>query len=177
MIKVPLFLRIWIPIAISITALCLLVYASVQQNYRQSANDPQIQISEDLANNLNNGKNIDLLVSKEKIDISKSLAIYVMVFDNNGNVLSSSAILEGKDPKVPVGVLSYAKKYNQDRLTWQPKENVRSAIVVTKYNSGYVLVGRSIREIEKREDQIFVQAELIWVGTMLATLIAVLVFV
>ena len=40
-----LILRRWLPIAASVTALCLLVYATVQQALRSGANDPQIQLA------------------------------------------------------------------------------------------------------------------------------------
>ena len=39
----------WLPLAVASTGMCLLVYATVQQNYRQSLNDPQIQMAEDAA--------------------------------------------------------------------------------------------------------------------------------
>jgi hypothetical protein len=42
------FLR-WLPLAVAITILAGLVYATVQQSLRQGANDPQIQLAEDTA--------------------------------------------------------------------------------------------------------------------------------
>ena len=46
----------WLPFAIIIVIFSGLVYAIVQQNYRQSANDPQIQIAEDLATAISQGQ-------------------------------------------------------------------------------------------------------------------------
>ena len=40
-------LVVWLAIAAATTVVCGLVYLSVQQVMRQSANDPQIQIAED----------------------------------------------------------------------------------------------------------------------------------
>lgn len=180
MIKVPLFLRIWIPFVIVISAFCFLSYASVQQNYRQSANDPQIQISEDIAVNLINGKTIESQIPQNSVDISKSLAPFIIVFDEKGNVIASNANLDGKIPTPPPGVFAYTKTNKQNRFTWQPRQDVRSATVIAYFSgktSGYVLVGRSIREIEKREDQVFVLAKLTWIGALVATFVAVLVFV
>ena len=45
----------------------------------------------------------------------------------------------------------------EDRVTWQPQGNVRIALVVTKVTgvqSGFIAAGRSLREVEKREDQL-----------------------
>ncbi len=42
-------LRLWLPIAVALSAVTFLLYAAVQQELRLSANDPQIQLSEDLA--------------------------------------------------------------------------------------------------------------------------------
>jgi len=39
---------------IIITTIMLLIYACVQQSYRSSANDPQLQIARDLSNALSN---------------------------------------------------------------------------------------------------------------------------
>ena len=45
---VRVFLK-WLPLGVAVTLVCALIYATVQQNYRQSANDPQIQMAEDAA--------------------------------------------------------------------------------------------------------------------------------
>src|SRR6185369_15227988 len=48
----PLFARafvLWIPCLIAITGVFAFAYLATQQNYRQSLNDPQIQMAEDAA--------------------------------------------------------------------------------------------------------------------------------
>lgn len=161
------------PWAVVITAMAGLVYGTVQQVYRQSANDPQIQIAEDLARYLAQGGSPQNAVPAVKIDIAQSLAPFIIVFDDNAQPILSSAILNGKIPVPPAGVFDYVRKYGQDRITWQPRTDVRSAIVVARYtgqNSGFVLAGRSLREIEKRESRLefFVAAG--WLATLIATL-------
>ena len=39
--KLKTIFKVWLPFAVVISAFCMLVYASVQQVYRQDANDPQ----------------------------------------------------------------------------------------------------------------------------------------
>src|SRR6266536_2297586 len=55
------------------------------------------------------------------------------------------------------GIFDYVKQNGEDRLTWQPQTGIRSAIVVTQFKgttSGFVLAGRSLREVGKREDSL-----------------------
>lgn len=146
-------LKKWLPLAISITVLSGMMYVSVQQNYRQSANDPQIQVAEDLAGALAAGAQ-QLSLPNTKVDVATTLSTYVMIFDGAGKQLYSSALLGGKDPVIPAGVLAAAKAKGTNMITWQPKAGVRSAIVVKYFvgtnKPGYVMVGRSLREVEKR---------------------------
>lgn len=144
----------WLPLAVAIAILTGLVYVAVQQSYRMSANDPQIQISEDVADVINKGTTPDQIVPPEgSTDISKSLATFVIIYDDTGKAVGSTAILDGKTPLVPSGVLDFARQHGNDKFTWQPKTGVRVAAVVARYSgkaSGFVLVGRSLREIEIR---------------------------
>jgi len=150
-------LKYWILITIIVTGLAWLPYAIVQQDLRSSANDPQIQMAEDIAAQLAAGQPMQNLVPTAQVDIAKSLATYIIVFDNTGTPLASSAQLNGQTPTLPTGVFDYTRQNGEDRLTWQPQAGVRSAIVVTQFkgsSSGFVLVGRSLREVELREDNI-----------------------
>src|ERR1043165_420741 len=101
-------IRLWIPIAITITFFCGLLYAAVQQNYRQSANDPQIQLSEDIAEKLLSGQTYAHLIYPDQVDISKSLSTFIIVYDGEGKVLFSNVTLDGQTPQVPRGVLETA---------------------------------------------------------------------
>jgi hypothetical protein len=141
----------WLPLAIATAGLCGLVYLAVQQSLRISANDPQIQMAEDAAVALNGGANVQsILPPTAKVELSISLAPFIIVFDNSGNVLGSSAQLHGMTPSYPLGVLDYTRQNGEDRVTWQPENGVRMATVVVRYNQGFVMAGRSLREIEIR---------------------------
>ena len=62
-------LKTWIPLAVVITCLSGLIYLTVQQDIRIGANDPQIQIAEDLTNQLSSGQNPQNLIPPTKIDL------------------------------------------------------------------------------------------------------------
>ena len=168
-------LKHWLLIAIVVTGLIGLVYVAVQQDLRQGANDPQIQMAEDTAAKLANGQSVQNVVPSEKVDIANSLAPYLIIFNANGIPIASSAQLDGQTPTIPSGVFDYVRQNGEDRFTWQPQTGVRSAVVVTEYKgsiSAFVLAGRSLREVEKREDNLMLVLLAGWIVMILVTFVA-----
>ncbi len=145
----------WLPIGFTIIGMCGLLYAAVQHNYRSSLNDPQIQMAEDGALALAEGKQPAEIVQRGVlIDVGKSLAPFIAVYDKDGTLLEASAMIDDLPPKPPVGVFEYTKLYGEDRVTWQPNPLTRIALVVRSVpnDSGwFVAAGRNMREVEKRE--------------------------
>lgn len=168
--------RAWVPFAVAVTALCALAYATVQQSLRQGANDPQIQMAEDAAAALNAGAKLDAVLPKEQVEISGSLAPFVILYDMEGKPLAGSGILNGKLPDFPEGALEAARQIGENRVTWQPDIDIRIASVVVPYKDGYVMAGRSLREVEKRESQSETYAVLTWLATLPAIFAAIAVF-
>lgn len=165
----------WFLLAILITGLTWLPYGLVQQDLRQSANDPQIQLAEDSAAKLNAGQQIQQVVPTDKVDIASSLAPYIIVFDANGKPIASSAQLNGQTPSIPSGIFDSVRQNGEDRVTWQPQPGVRSALVVTQFkggSGGFVAAGRSLREVEQREDNIMQIVILGWLTLLVLSLVA-----
>lgn len=165
----------WLPIAAAITALSGLVYVVAQQTYRQSANDPQIQLAEDAAAQLEAGAQPQALVASNKVDMARSLAPFLIIYDDIGSPLASSVQLNGQTPPLPLGVFTEARQSGEDRLTWQPQEGVRSATIITHFagpHPGFVLSGRSLTEVEKRVDQLAPLVGLGWLATLVGTFVA-----
>ena len=158
-------LILWIPWAVILTLIFLAIYIANQQLLRQSANDPQIQIAEDTAAAINAAEPISFFNAPTKIDIGKSLMPYLVIYDSNYSNIASTGLLNGTPLVVPQGVLKSALASGENRLTWQPKPEVRSAIVVIPVKgifNGFVVVGRSLRETENREDQIGLIIFAVW---------------
>jgi len=166
-------IKMWLPLAIATAGLCALVYLTVQQSLRMGANDPQIQMAEDAASMLNAGAGVESVVPANKVEIADSVAPFVIVFDDTGKVLASSATLHGTVPAYPAGVLDYVRKKGQDRVTWQPEAGVRMATVVEPYKHGFVMAGRSLAEVEKRETQVESLSGLALLAIWAATLIVI----
>jgi hypothetical protein len=174
--RVKRILRQWLPLAIVITAFSGLVYLAVQQVLRQDANDPQIQMAEDAAAALARGETVASVLPAGQVDVAQSLAPFVIVFDDAGTPVASSGQLHGQTPVIPAGVFDYVRQHGEDRITWQPEPGVRIASVIVGYtgtSSGFVLAGRSLREVEKRESQAQTEAGLAWIVTLLGSLIVV----
>ncbi len=168
---------VWIPFALTITFFCMLVYGAVQHDIRIGANDPQIQMAQDASSSLSSGTTPSNLVPNQQIDISKSLASYIIVYDVQGRIVASSANLHGNPPVVPNGIFDTTRQRGGElRFTWQPEEGVRQAVVLKSFsgkNSGFVLAGRSLLEIEKREDDVLLQVFLAWIVSLCGTFVAV----
>jgi hypothetical protein len=140
--------------------LILLVYGVTQQAYRQGANDPQIEQAEDTAHALNRGVSATSLVSGPSIDLSTSLAPFLIITNTNYRVIASTGKLNGQTVLPPPTALAAARdnrgnaggQTQENRLTWQPADGVREAAVITAYRGGYVISARSLREVEIREN-------------------------
>jgi hypothetical protein len=147
-------LRRWLPLAAAIAVLCLLVYAAVQQSYRTGADDPQIQLAEDAVRALEGGATAASVLPTASVDIERGLAPFVIIYDGQGQPIAGSGTLRGHLPVPPQGVFEFVRTNGEERVTWQPEREVRIASVVRRSTApaaGFVLAGRSLREVEARE--------------------------
>ena len=176
--KISRTIRAYLVVLIVITCIFGAIYVSVQQNYRQSANDPQIQLSEDIARELSIGL-IPLYPPYLQTNVQKSLSAFVIVYNEDLQVITSTADISNiQNP--PKGVFDFAKTHEQNRLTWQPNSNLRLATVVTHFSgktSGYVLATRSLLEVEKRVDQLTEYLAAAWMVTLFASFFAIFILV
>jgi hypothetical protein len=184
-------LVLWIPLAVGLTGIFLFTYIAVQQNYRQSMNDPQIQIAEDVAMLLHKGESIANLISgANSVDIDSSLGVWIAGYSKDGTPLASSGLLDGEQPQLPAGLYdpktwTFQKHWNaptgpETRITWQPNSKVRQAIVLVQYTNpngevGYVVAGRSMRVLEERISVLSRNAVVAWIITLLVVFGSVLI--
>ena len=171
------------PIIVAGSVILLIVYGAVQQDMRQAGNDPQIELAEDAATILSNGYPANALTAAgAPADMSRSLAPFLMVFDASGRLLASSAFNSGPNGPMapslpPAGVFGSASMRGEDRVTWQTPSGSRFAAVIAPWgnasSTGFVLVARSIRETEIREDKLGVIVFAGWLLMVLGTVCAV----
>ncbi len=170
-------LRLFVPLAVVTTLMAGLVYVAVQQNYRQNANDPQIQIAEDLARQISAASSIPQISPGLTTDISQSLGSFVLIYDDSNKFVTGSGQVNGQYPVLPAGVFANVRKSGEDRLTWEPAPGTRVALVVTRYDnsthSGFVAVGRSLREVEKRIDMLCLYVIAAWLVALVASFVLI----
>ena len=173
----------WMPLALAVTGICALVYMVVQQNYRQSLNDPQVQMAEDAARALSEGEVPAAVVPRGvMIDSNQSLAPWIAVYDESGKVLESNGTVDGAPPMPPQGVFDAARIgqgkgtdiSGQNRVSWESSEGTRNAIVIQRVGGkhpGFVVAGRNMYEVEERESRLSTTVFVSWLVLLAATLL------
>jgi hypothetical protein len=130
------------------------IFGTGHQIIRGDANDPQIEVTTQVADILSQGVPPEaILGNAEMVDMGTSNAVFVMIFDKDHQVVGSSAQLDGQTPTPPNEAFEAANNAGSGdhRFTWEPKEGVRIAAVLKKVDdNNYVLAGRSLAETDAR---------------------------
>ena len=176
--------KTWILFAFLAAGTCGLVYLAIQQSLRMGANDPQIQMAEDYVTALGNNPaaGTDMRATAylppntiSGINIATSLSPYFAFFDADGNPVSSTGFLTENTPlRLPQSIFSNPrlKSYGDEiRFTWQPAPGIRQAVVLIKAQNSFVMVGRSLREVEIRESQALHEAAAAWLAIVIGIFI------
>jgi hypothetical protein len=148
-----------------VTVLCGLIYVTVQQSHRSGANDPQLQIALDLKNAIETNQSTLKWMPDDSIEISKSLSVFKTFYNENGEPVLSTGFLNGQLPKIPKTVLDFTERNQENVVTWQPQRGTRLAMVIESVKSpsiGFVAVGRSLKEVEKRESILVTMVVVAW---------------
>jgi hypothetical protein len=166
--KLPAFITHFATLII-VTVLCGLVYVAVQHSHRSNANDPQLQIAMDLKHAVETNQPTVKWMSGDSIEISKSLSVFKTFYDASGEPLQSTGFLDAQVPRMPKGVFAFTTKCRENVITWQPRTGVRVAMVVEAVKSpqiAFVAVGRSLKEVEKRESTLVTMVLVAWLVCM-----------
>lgn len=138
---------------------------------RQQANDPQVEVTDQVANIIRQGAPLDVIISgAEQVDLSKSGALFVMIYDKDKNLVGSSAVLNGQPLSLPVEALDKAKGFNDYRFDWEVSEYVKAAAVVKAVDEiGYVVAAKSLAEYENRANTL---SQPLWIGWAVSIILA-----
>lgn len=173
------FFALALPLAVVASCVLFVGYAQGQQIIRQNANEPQVQLAESIAAELSAGAPPQAFAGGGVAPLEMTQSPFVLIYDKTGTLIAGTASVGGKAPTLPNGVLGDHKDNfgtSDNRITWQPAANIREALVITPYtnasSTGYVVVGRSLRETENEESALTARTLIGWLGTMLAVLIA-----
>ena len=154
------------------------IYVSVQQTYRNNANDPQIDAAEQIADLLSQGAPAQAILGQSSsVDIAKNLSLFIIIFDKDTKPVSASGKLNGQIPVPPKGVFDSLKNRDENKFTWEPEKGTRVAGVIRKASEGkgYVLAGRNLREVQKRVRQLEIIVGLVWFSLLILCALLTLV--
>jgi hypothetical protein len=142
------------------------IYATVQQTYRTAANDPQTELARDIANNIRYTHTYHSPFLDSGINAQQSLGTFMQLYNPDGQLIYSGGTANGKALQIPKGVLMNAKQTMENAVTWQPVPNVRLAAVAEytgNANNAFVVVARSLQEVEIRVANSVKMILLVWV--------------
>ncbi|HET9410976.1 MAG TPA: hypothetical protein VFO75_03740 [Candidatus Dormibacteraeota bacterium] len=145
------FLMTVLVVAAAVTVLFAVGYVAAQQSVRHAADHPQIEMARDAVARLQAGASPTSVLPKTGVDLARSKDPYLILTDQEGKVLASSATLGGEVVVPPIGVFDYVRAHGEDVVTWQPAPGVRSAIAVDSWEYGFVVAGRSLEDTENAE--------------------------
>jgi len=157
-------LIIWIVIAFMATFTSSVVYLVSQQSVRLGANEIPAQLATETSIKLQSGQSAKKAIPTVKVEITKSLNAFIMVFNNNKNLVATSGMIGDFQPIYPTNVLDNVSEKNDSRVTWQPTNGLRYATVAIKYSGGYIVAARSLLETEKLIDKIGKLVCITWIA-------------
>jgi hypothetical protein len=155
----------WLPVAAGLTMLAFAGYGAVQQSLRGTADDPQLELARDAAMALDGGAVPSSVLQGATVDVSTSLAPWVVVYDAQGAPVASTATFQGNPPIVPDAARADAAN-GELTFTWQPRSDLRFATVVEPFTNGTVVAGRSLQEVEIREQRTLEIVALGWLAAL-----------
>jgi hypothetical protein len=161
----------WVVGALLLTAVGVVVYGVGQQAARRAVDDVPRALLEQARDRLSAGVAPATAVGGPTVDLSTSGAPFLLVYDSGHHLVASTATIAGAVPNLPPGVLDDAVARGEDRVSWQPRANVREAVVATPWRSPtaqrVVVAGASLAATETRTGAL---RDRVGVGWLLAEL-------
>jgi hypothetical protein len=142
------------------------IYVVAQQLDRLGANEAPLRLASQVAAELREGQTTTV-DAQPHVDLSRSLAPFVVVEDAQGRTTDGSGFLKGSLVSLPTGVLSNAAKSGQDNVTWQPASALRFATVTLRVGDQFVSAGQSLKPSEDRDGTVRLLVGFGWLVSML----------
>jgi len=141
-------------LALVLTLLGGVAAVTMQQMLRRGANQPQIDMAQWYAGEINAGEAPGNVIPPGYVDLERSLQPFVIFYDEQGKPGPATGYLDQTIPIPPAGVFDFVRSHGSENVTWQPRPGVRIASVIQHINSktpGFILAGRSLRLVEEQE--------------------------
>jgi hypothetical protein len=156
----------WVAAAAVTTIIFGTLYVVIQQLDRQSANDDPLRLASQVASEIRSGQSATL-GAQPHVDLSRSLALFVVVENAQGQATAGSGFLRDALVSMPTGVLATAAESGRDDVTWQPTPHLRFATVTLKVGDQFVTAGQSLAPSEDRDPGFRAIVGLSWLASML----------
>ena len=127
---------------------------TIQQMLRRGADQPQVEMVNWYAVEIESGVKPDEAIPTGYIDLERSLQPFVIFYDDQAKPEHGNGYLDQLTPAPPSGVFEYVRNHGTEKFTWQPSRRVRIAAVMRRISGahpGFVLSGRSLRFVEEEE--------------------------
>ncbi|WP_427131998.1 hypothetical protein [Pseudarthrobacter sp. S9] len=155
----------WVTAGLIITILCGMFYAVQQQTVRRSANtEPAAAVERELQL-IDFGSHAS---AEPALELNQNSGPFVIVYSADNTAETGTAVLDGTLPAMPDGVLDFARTHGLDRITWQPRPDLRMALVIKPAAGGKAVVGgQSLTPFEDRDRQSLLFTVLGWLASLL----------
>ncbi|MEI6728811.1 MAG: hypothetical protein WCK98_04165 [bacterium] len=163
----------WILPTILLTLVFVTILATAQSVIRTESNEELYTKGVDYRTVLQSGQPSNQLKSLEAVDPYESLSAIVVLYDVNQNVLGSNIVKSREVPKIPSGVLDYARSNNVNRVTWQPYSDLRLSAVAYKVSgnfNGFVVVAKNQEYTNARINIISKYVGVAWIASLVILL-------
>lgn len=148
------------------------IFFSSRNSLRQQANDPQVEVTEQVAGIMRQGAPLDAIVSgAEQIDLATSDTLFVALYDKDKNLAGATATVNGQPLSIPAESFDQASVNGGYRFDWVVTDGREIAGVMKQVDDlGYVVAGRSLAEYELRVAPLFRPLLIGWIASILLSL-------
>jgi hypothetical protein len=164
----------FLPLAVLITCISVLIYGASQQIIRQSAYDMPLMSVETAEARIGLGQQLSTILPNISVDLSKPYGFFFSAYTEQKQLAIAPTTVHGTPVVPPPGVFAYARAHSINKLTWQPVDGVRVATVIIyePQTKTYLVAGRDLRDYESRIERLGLMIAVGWVVTMIVTVIA-----
>lgn len=141
-------------------------YLVAQRIEREGADDAAWRLASQVVGELKLGSTttVDAL---PPVDLSTSLAPFVIVFDKTDAAVAGTGFLHGTLASVPSGVLDAARANGSHHVSWQPERGLRFATSGVAIGRWVIVAGQSLKPAEARTDSIGILVLAAWLSLMI----------
>lgn len=134
---------IWFACIVVITACTILSHTSMKQSLSYHTYDEQYEVLEQAKELLNQQKTVDTLLNQVALETTNQC--FIVVYDEVNAISYTNATLNEQPLTIPLTLVRH-DTYHEDIYT--PNETLRFATVSCAYDTGHVIVGKTMHRYD-----------------------------